>query len=180
MIKRLKYYRSIAAALMILMICYTQDAASQIKIGENNKSMNTDAMLEIESTNKGFLLPRVSLISTASATPLKSFASGMVVYNISNTNDVSPGLYYSDGLKWIKANNNASNAGLFFNAQNHTEIVTTDGQTTFKSPYTITDQSKIFLYRNGILIMHTIGNNNSIIAELPCKKGDQIRIIQLL
>lgn len=165
--------------MILVMLGYNTEASSQIKIGESNKTMNSDAMLEIESVNKGFLLPRVALVSTSSSLPLKTFTSGMIVYNTSTTNDLSTGLYYSDGIKWIKANNNSVTTGLFFNAQNHTETVTVDGQTIFKTPYTITEQTKIFLYRNGILILHTI-QNNTIVSEIPCKKGDQIRIIQLL
>ncbi|MEY2595928.1 MAG: hypothetical protein RI965_1200 [Bacteroidota bacterium] len=164
--------------LFLLGTCLTTTLFGQIKIGENNKSINTDAMLEIESVNKGLLLPRVALISTTSSLPLKIMTNGMIVYNTSSINDLTPGLYYSDGTKWIKANN--SNSSLFFSAQNHTEIVSTDGQTIFKTPALITDQTKIFLYRNGILIAHSIINNNSIVAEIPCKQGDQIRIIQLL
>jgi hypothetical protein len=169
----------ISIIMILVMLGYNTEASSQIKIGESNKTMNSDAMLEIESSNKGFLLPRVALVSTSSSLPLKTFTSGMIVYNTSTTNDLSTGLYYSDGTKWIKANNNSVTTGLFFNAQNHTETVTVDGQTVFKTPYTITEQTKIFLYRNGILILHTI-QNNTIVSEIPCKKGDQIRIIQLL
>lgn len=176
---KINLYKIFTAGLMLIFCCSSQLAISQIKIGENNKSMNADAILEIESMNKGFLLPRIALVSTTNPLPLKTFTSGMVVYNTSNSNDLSTGLYYSDGSKWIRANNNTT-ASLFFSAQNHTEIVAIDGQTVFKTPGTITDQTKIFLYRNGILITHTINNNNSITAELPCRTGDQIRIIQLL
>ena len=164
--------------LCIVGACSSSSLVAQIKIGENNKSINADAMLDIESINKGVLLPRVALVSTTSASPLKSLVSGMIVYNTSSSNDLTPGLYYSDGTKWIKANNNTS--PLMFSAQNHTEIVSTDGQTIFKTPGIITEQTKIFLYRNGILIAHTINSNNSIVSEIPCRQGDQIRIIQLL
>jgi hypothetical protein len=168
----------ITAILCIASSCFASSVLGQIKIGENNKNINADAMLDIESGNKGVLLPRVSLVSTTTPSPLKIMTSGMIVYNTSSSNDLTPGLYYSDGTKWIKANSNTS--ALPFSAQNLTEIVVTDGQTIFKTPGIITDQTKIFLYRNGILIGHAINSNNSIVAEIPCKKGDQIRIIQLL
>ena len=163
--------------LYLLGTCLTSTLVGQIKIGENNKSINTDAMLDIESVNKGVLLPRVALVSTTSSSPLKTMTNGMIVYNTSAVNDLTPGLYYSDGTKWIKANNSSA---VSFSAQIYTEIVGDDGQTIFKTPGIITDQTKIFLYRNGILIAHTINSNNSIVAEIPCKQGDQIRIIQLL
>lgn len=164
--------------LFIAFHCFTPTSNAQIKIGENNVSINADAMLEIESKNKGILLPRVSLVSTTSALPLKAFTTGMIVFNTANTNDVSPGLYYSDGIKWIKAINNTP-IGAPYSPLHRSEMVSTDGQLIFKTPGTITDQTKILLYRNGILIAHTVNNNESIIAEIPCKQGDQIRIIQL-
>ena len=162
-----------------MIIVFTSNSLfAQIKIGENHLSINADAVLDIESGNKGVLLPRVALVSASSPAPLKALTSGMIVYNTSASNGLSPGLYYCDGNKWIKANNNA--AVLPFSALNQTEIVNADGQTIFKTPGTITAQTKIMLYRNGILIAHTINGNNSIVAEIPCKQGDQIRIIQFL
>ncbi len=158
---------------------------SQLKIGENPKSINADAILDVESVNKGFLLPRIGLVSTNVSTPLKRFTSGMVVYNTSNCNDLSPGLYYCDGTKWIKASNTTTSSpptpsNQLNNVQIIIENVATDGQTLFKTPSLITNINKILLYRNGIMISCTLNNSNTIISEVPCKKGDQIRIIQLL
>ncbi len=158
---------------------------SQLKIGENPKSINADAILDLESVNKGFLLPRIGLVSTNVSTPLKRFTSGMVVYNTSNSNDLSPGLYYCDGTKWIKASNTTTSSpptpsNQLNNVQIIIENVATDGQTLFKTPSLITNINKILLYRNGIMISCTLNNSNTIISEVPCKKGDQIRIIQLL
>lgn len=155
---------------------------SQIKVGENPKSINADAMLEVESLNKGLLLPRIALVSTNLSAPLKNFTGGMLVYNTSNSNDLSPGLYYSDGVKWIRASNtsNTPSSNLLNNVQSNIETVATNGQTIFKTPSPITDINKILLYRNGIMITCTLNNSNSIISEVPCKQGDQIRIIQLL
>lgn len=158
---------------------------SQLKIGENPKSINADAILDLESVNKGFLLPRIGLVSTNVSTPLKRFTSGMVVYNTSNCNDLSPGLYYCDGTKWIKASNTTTSSpptpsNQLNNVQLTIENVAADGQTLFKTPSLITNINKILLYRNGIMISCTLNNSNTIISEVPCKKGDQIRIIQLL
>ena len=104
----------------------------------------------------------------------------MVVYNITSNNDLTPGLYYSDGTKWIRANTNPANTGFLLGAQSYTETVAVNDQTIFKTPATITDVNKIFLYRNGIMISFSVNNSTSIKTELPCKQGDQIRIVQLL
>ncbi len=75
---------------------------SQIKIGNNPTSINTNSVLELESSNKGLLLPRVALSSTASATPLSAHVSGMTVYNTATVGDVMPGFYYNNGTNWVK------------------------------------------------------------------------------
>ncbi|MBL7729665.1 MAG: hypothetical protein JNM88_00690 [Chitinophagaceae bacterium] len=79
-------------------------ALAQIKVGSNPQTLNANAVLEIESANKGLLLPRLQLVSTTAASPMSAFVRGMVVYNTATINDVTPGIYYSDGTRWIKIN----------------------------------------------------------------------------
>lgn len=76
---------------------------AQVGLGISNP--NTNAQLDITSTNKGFLLPRVALIATNNPAPLTSHVAGMTVYNTAtNTsvaaNPVYPGEYYNDGTQW--------------------------------------------------------------------------------
>lgn len=87
---------------------------AQVKIGGNGIP-NPNAMLDVESDEKGFLPPRVELEATDQADPLTSFtaAAGITVYNIatkgSGNTAVSPGYYYNDGTKWIRLVNDAEN-----------------------------------------------------------------------
>lgn len=80
-------------------------AQAQVKVGDNPTAINSNAVFELESTNKGVLFPRMALTGTASPSPLSAFVAGMTVYNTttagSGTTAVSPGLYYSDGTKWV-------------------------------------------------------------------------------
>ncbi|MEY4553332.1 MAG: hypothetical protein RL099_1660 [Bacteroidota bacterium] len=80
---------------------------AQVKIGANPTSINSSSILEIESTNKGFLMPRIALTATNSASPLASHVAGMIIYNTATAgtapNDVVPGVYYNDGTKWVFA-----------------------------------------------------------------------------
>ena len=62
---------------------------------------NTSAGLDINFANKGLLIPRVSLTITTAAAPLASHVVGMIVYNTATIADVTPGLYYNNGTKWI-------------------------------------------------------------------------------
>ncbi len=107
---------------------------AQVKIGTNASAPNPNAMLEIEATNKGLLLPRLSLVSTTSAAPLTSFVKGMLVYDTATMNDITPGMYYCDGLKWIKVNSGVSASGTVVtatNAWNLTGNIGTDPSTNF-------------------------------------------------
>lgn len=77
-------------------------AHAQMKVGDNPTSINANSVLEIESTNKGLLLPRLSLASTTAITPLAAHVAGMTVYNTATAGDVTPGFYYNDGSKWVR------------------------------------------------------------------------------
>ncbi len=55
-----------------------QSAFAQIKIGDNPGNLDANAVLEIESTNKGFLLPR---LTTAQRTGMVGVTQGMTVYD---------------------------------------------------------------------------------------------------
>lgn len=79
---------------------------AQVKIGNNSATINSAAILEIESTNKGILLPRVALTATNAAGPLSAHVAGMTVYNTASAGsvpfNVTPGVYFNDGNKWAK------------------------------------------------------------------------------
>ncbi|HCA07539.1 MULTISPECIES: hypothetical protein [unclassified Chryseobacterium] len=76
---------------------------AQVGIGTSTPSAS--AVLELNSTNKGFLMNTVSLVSTSSASPLSAHTEGIWVYNTVTAgtapDNVIPGLYYNDGSKWV-------------------------------------------------------------------------------
>lgn len=74
------------------------------QVGINTTSPNNNAVLDVTSTNKGFLPPRVALTSTSSSSPMTTHVEGMIVYNTATINDVSPGLYLNDGTEWGQLN----------------------------------------------------------------------------
>lgn len=77
-------------------------ASAQVKVGDNPASVNANAVLEIESTNKGLLLPRIALTNTTAFAPMTAHVEGMKVYNTATAGDVTPGIYYNDGAKWVR------------------------------------------------------------------------------
>ncbi|RPE00931.1 hypothetical protein EGM88_00855, partial [Aureibaculum marinum] len=61
--------------LFILLISST--TYGQVKIGENTNSIDTSSLLELESSNKAFVLTRITNIEMTNMTPL----NGALVYN---------------------------------------------------------------------------------------------------
>lgn len=86
--------------LILLLIGNVINTNAQVKIGNNPGTINTNSLFEMESTNKGMLLPRVTLSSTTLAAPLTAHVAGMTIYNTATAGDVTPGWYYNDGTKW--------------------------------------------------------------------------------
>jgi len=77
---------------------------SQVAINSTGNAPSSSAALDVDFTNKGILIPRVSLTQTTSPSPISSPAPSLLVYNTATQNDVTPGYYYWDGNnnKWIK------------------------------------------------------------------------------
>ncbi len=98
-------------------------AIAQVKVGDNPTAINPNAVLEIESTNQGVLMPRLSLLSTINPSPLNAHIAGMAVYNTSTIADVSPGFYYNDGAKWVKfAQNFVAISGITLTPNNELKL----------------------------------------------------------
>lgn len=72
-------------------------ANAQVGVGTNTPEVS--AAFQIESTNKGFLPPRVALTSLTDVTTISSPATGLVVY-CSGSLVLTNGYYYWDGSKW--------------------------------------------------------------------------------
>ena len=81
---------------------------AQTKLGTNPITLNGDALLELESSNRGLLMTRLALSSTASASPLSAHVPGMTVYNTATAGDVAPGFYFDNGTRWVRIANSVS------------------------------------------------------------------------
>ena len=78
-------------------------AVSQnVGINSTGAAPNTSAILDVDATNKGLLVPRVNLLNTTDITTIVSPATSLLVYNTNATvtgvgaNGV--GYYYFDGF----------------------------------------------------------------------------------
>jgi hypothetical protein len=79
---------------------------AQVKIGDNPNSIQSSTILELESTNKGFLPPRISLASLTDATTIPSPAPSLLIFNTNAALIPGAGYYYNAGTsgapEWVK------------------------------------------------------------------------------
>ena len=111
--------------LLIVFIFTINFLSAQTGIGTTTP--NASAKLDVYSTNKGFLPPRVVLTATNAASPITSPAEGLMVYNTATAGispyQVVPGYYYWDatGVKWVSLSTtvgNVQNQGVFRSTSN--------------------------------------------------------------
>ena len=75
--------------------------AQNVAINSDGSTPNSSAMLDITSTTKGLLTPRMTSVQrTAISTP----ATGLIVYQTDGT----AGFYYYDGSSWLKMSTGTS------------------------------------------------------------------------
>ena len=94
----------LTAAILLMYVC----TEAQVKIGDNPSTINANSLLELESTNKGFLPPRVALNSISSVSPMSgTVTAGMLVYSTGGT--LLDGYYYWNGTEWKRFENGLKN-----------------------------------------------------------------------
>ena len=82
---------------IFLIVLIFSNALAQTGIGTTTP--NASAKLDVYSTNKGFLPPRVTLTSVTDATTIASPAEGLLVYNLGSVG-LQAGYYYWNGANW--------------------------------------------------------------------------------
>lgn len=127
--------------------------SAQVKVGDNVTTLAPGSIFEMESTNKGLMLPRVALTNTTAILPVlgtHAQAAGIVVYNTATAGDVKPGIYTNDGTKWIKlVNADATNSWNSYVAQSTSiqvgqSMIVTSG-TTVTLPATASQGDRVRL-----------------------------------
>jgi hypothetical protein len=83
--------------LLIVLVLFSVQVFAQTGIGTTTP--NASAKLDVFSTNKGFLPPRVTLTSVSDGTTIASPAEGLLVYNLGSVG-LQAGYYYWNGANW--------------------------------------------------------------------------------
>lgn len=81
------------------------------QVGINTTTPQASSMLDVTATDKGILIPRISIPNLAAAAPVTSPATSLLVYNTNATSGI--GFYYWNGNLWapFTGTNNWTNSG---------------------------------------------------------------------
>lgn len=151
----------VALFLALLFLTATSVLNAQVGIGTTNPA--SGSMLDIESSNKGILIPRVSLSGTndnTTITPSPSY--GLLVFNTNTAESggysVSEGFYYWNGSQWVRiqggsidwkvdGNNDIVNGTHFLGTLNNRDIeFRTNNTPRFKVPG---NQNQVYALSDG-------------------------------
>jgi hypothetical protein len=89
-----------------------------MNVGIGTTNPNSSAILNVNSTTQGILLPTMTLVQRNS---INSPATGLLVFQTDNT----PGFYYFNGTVWVAIAGSSGSASSGSNA--NTLIYTSDG-----------------------------------------------------
>lgn len=134
-----------ALAVLIVGVCVAQ-APQGVSIKTTSSPPHASAMLEVESANKGLLMPRIALTSNTVQIGSVANADGLMVFNLNasyttgtGTNTVSNGLqgrglYYWDAMatpaQWVKQGASANSGGAYIPKLTFTQMGALTGTKT--------------------------------------------------
>jgi len=88
-----------AIFVFFISLCWKTHVLSQgMAINSSGTSADTGAMLDVNSTNKGILIPRLDY----STRPLTGVANGMLAFITANGPDGNNAFYYFNGTAWVR------------------------------------------------------------------------------
>ena len=126
--------------LFFLLISWS--ALAQTGIGTTTP--NASAKLDVYSTNKGFLPPRITLTGASDVSTIATPVAGLLIYNTATAgtapNNVIPGYYYWNGTAWTQISN-----GLIL-----------DASKTSSFQVAAADNNKLFLISSSTAVTVTI------------------------
>ncbi|SFN18428.1 hypothetical protein SAMN05421741_1023 [Paenimyroides ummariense] len=130
-------------------------AYSQVGIG--TLTPNKSSQLDVVSTNKGILIPRVALENSVDATTITAGnVNSLLVFNTNTKNDITPGYYYWFDNKWMRVVNDADVIALDKNTTN-TSLTMVNGELVL----TDSDGNIVSIPLSQINIVTTLVNNNN-------------------
>jgi len=93
----------------ILLTLLLLPLATYSQVGIGTTSPDNSAILDVDATNKGVLVPRVAIANLNTAAPVTAPVESLLVYNTTVATGV--GFHYWDGAKWTPLSGAAANDG---------------------------------------------------------------------
>lgn len=157
--KTTTFFKAFSGAVAIF-IASSTSLFAQVKVGNNPTTINAGSVLEMESTNKGMLLPRVALTATNVWGLAGTSSEGMVVYNTATAGSgitavAASTIYIWTGTLWERLVKNSDN-----NAAPTTSFVVGETRT---SRYVVPASDWLLTTQN-ILLMYGIASSNTVVA----------------
>ena len=81
---------------------------TQAQMGIGTATPDAAAQLDVSSTSKGFLAPRMTKTERDAITTVTAASKGLLIYQTDNT----PGFYYYDGTSWTSLASSGSTSGV--------------------------------------------------------------------
>ncbi|WP_308992007.1 tail fiber domain-containing protein [Mariniflexile litorale] len=135
--------------LLFALLC-TYGINAQVGIGTTTPKASS--VLDITSTNKGVLVPRISLSSTSDNTTIASPTTSLLIYNNATVLDVTPGYYYWGGSKWLR---------LITESKDAWNILGNSGTNSAVNFIGTTDNQDLVFKRNNVLAGKITNSNTS-------------------
>jgi len=91
---------------LVFFVCFCFSVSSQQVVVTDDATYTTPAsgaMLDVKSTSKGFMPPRVALTSLTDVATIASPAVGLMVFNTGTGGLTESGIYYWNGTIWSKS-----------------------------------------------------------------------------
>ncbi len=120
--------------------------------------------MDVHSTEKGVLIPRVALTGTTDVVTVTSPTTSLLVYNMATTvgaNSVIPGFYYWNGSQWVQMGTNAASNGWLLEGNVGTDASNNFLGTTDNNDLSIrtNDVEKVRITTKGQIETYNTGNS---------------------
>lgn len=165
----------------ILIGCFMGVFLCSAQVGINTDTPADGALLDINSTNKGFLMTRVALSATTNTAPITpSPTTGLLVYNTvtasSGSIQVTPGFYYWSGVEWRRLFNQGYTLSF-------TQLAEVRADNNVNTPVDLPnlDTSALTFPFNGTYqivanAFYAAGNNTSLVSDGAAQGGISLQV----
>ena len=146
-----------------LVIFNYQIAISQVGINDNNATPDASAMLDVKSTTKGMLIPRMT---TTQRDAISSTATGLMIYN-TTTNAFN----YYNGTVWVALS--SGNTDIISDADGDTKIQVEKTADEDSIRFDIKGSERLVLRQNanGLTLINLPNNNRNTFLGLDAGKA---------